>query len=95
MLTFDRTDGDTMIVRIEGVWTIGDPLEPDGMVEEELSSGSPGKQRPLVGMVGKSVGLGAPFSVPSGWRGKGGSGDGEIDPPPKQNGRPGGNSLLD
>ena len=52
MLTFDRADGDTMIVRIAGVWTIGDPLEPVGMAEEELSSGSPGKQRLLVGLCG-------------------------------------------
>lgn len=40
MLTFDRTDGDTLVVRIAGEWTVGNRIPPAGMVEKELSSGS-------------------------------------------------------
>ena len=39
MLTYHRPGGDTLVVRIAGEWTVGQPLPPAGEVEKELSSG--------------------------------------------------------
>jgi phospholipid/cholesterol/gamma-HCH transport system permease protein len=44
MLTFDRTDGNTLVVRISGEWTAGNRLPPAGEVEKELAS-EPGVRR--------------------------------------------------
>lgn len=44
MLTYHRPGGDTLVVRIAGEWTVGQPLPPAGEVEKELSSG-PGVRR--------------------------------------------------
>ena len=38
MLTYHRPGGDTLVVRIAGEWTVGQPLPPAGEVEKELSS---------------------------------------------------------
>ena len=40
MLTYHRPGGDTLVVRIAGEWTVGQPLPPAGEVEKELSSDS-------------------------------------------------------
>ena len=44
MLRFDRTDGNTLVVRIAGDWTTGNRLPPAGEVEKELAS-VPGVRR--------------------------------------------------
>ena len=40
MLTYHRPGGDTLVVRIAGEWTVGQPLPPADEVEKELSSDS-------------------------------------------------------